>query len=241
MIRIKIKPLACFRFIVHTNKAGGSAGPVNAPEGYGANAQIDDVENRHCGVYSVSAYFELPEGLNFNKFVKIKIVDEKEKISFYAEDNLIFEIALSDVSKVTTVIGGDYWQQERLGEEIVNGDCYRTIIVSDATGEEVMKVEEAVVPLVGLVGFGNRANSFKVDNITIELNYEITPTPTIDITPTPTATERNDSISIPRLDEKDKDSEFLTYGLMAASVLIIGFGVFILIKSSKKNDSIGND
>ncbi|NLN05668.1 MAG: hypothetical protein GX166_12840 [Clostridiaceae bacterium] len=223
---------------VHTNKSGGTAGPVNAPEGYGAVGEVEDAEKRDFGVYSISAFFELPEGKTFNDFVSVKIVDEKEKVFFYAEDTLICEIALADVENVVVKLGPNYWNESRRGEEIVSEDCYRTVVIKDAVGNEVVKVEGAVVPLSGLFGFGNRANAFKVDNVKVALNYDVTPAPTKEKTETPVA-ETTPSTT-PTAQEEDKTGAASSVGilpivLVALSVLLIGGIVLILIMTSKKN------
>jgi hypothetical protein len=223
---------------VHTNKSGGTAGPVNAPEGYGAVGEVDDASKRDFGVYSISAFFELPEGKTFDDFVSVKIVDEKDKVFFYADDTLICEIAMTDVDNVVVELGPNYWNESRRGEEIVSEDCYRTISIKDASGNEVVKVEGAVVPVSGLFGFGNRANAFKVDNVKVALNYDVTPAPTKEKTETPVA-ETTPSTT-PTAQEEDKTGAASSVGilpivLVALSVLLIGGIVLILIMTSKKN------
>ncbi len=221
---------------IHANKNDGTAGPVNAPEGYGAIGEVDDASKRDFGVYSVSAFFELPEGKTFNDFVSVKIVDEKDKVTFYVEDTLICEIAMSDVENVVVQLGPNYWNESRRGEEIVAEVCYRTVTVKDASGNEVVKVEGAVVPAGGLLGFGNRANSFKVDNVKIALNYEVTPQPTTVKTEAP-ATDNSKTSPTPKAHSSTGSSKIFSVIpviLIGLSVLIIGGIVIILLVTTRR-------
>lgn len=223
---------------VHTKKNGGTSGPVNAPEGFGTTAVVEDAAKRHYGVYSVSYHFTLPEGKTFDEFRNIKVVDKKENISFYVDDTLLCELLLSNIGEVNTVIGENYWNKDIVGDDVFDGQSYKTVVVKDASGNEVMKVEEAVVATIGSIGFANRANAYMIDDVKIELNYDITPEPTKETTPTPNKTEEKATIEpTDNKGEKVKtESNWITYVLIGAGVLVLGGAIFILIKTSGKNN-----
>lgn len=223
---------------VHTMKAGGTAGPVNPPEGNGTKLVVENPSARHYGIYTVAYLFNLPEGKTFDQFTDIKVVDKKDKISVYVADTLICELQLSDIGEVTTKVSDSYWNKDKVGDEVFSGQSYRTVAIKDASGNEVLKVEDAVVATVGSIGFANRANSFMVDYLKIELNYDITPEPTKEATPAPTPgkTEAQPT-QTPEADNKakDSDSNVLTYVLIGVSVLVAGGAIFIIVKTSDKN------
>jgi hypothetical protein len=95
-----------------------------------------------------------------------------------------------------------------------------------------------VVPLSGLFGFGNRANAFKVDNVKVALNYDVTPAPTQEKTEAP-ATETSPSTT-PTTKVEDQTGASSTVSilpiiLVVLSVLLIGGIVIILLMTSRKN------
>ncbi|MGI6530809.1 MAG: hypothetical protein ACOX3J_14280 [Clostridia bacterium] len=227
---------------VHTKKNGGTTGPVNGTSEHAVKKEVPDSTKRLLGSYTVSYLIDLPEGKTFDDFLTVKVVDEKEKISFYAEDELICFLELSDIGDVTTVIGEGYFKEHEEGMPVFDEPSYQTVVLKDAEGNELIKVEEAVVSTVGYLGFASRGCGYMIDNLKIELNKDVTPEPTKEPTPTPdktpAETEKSSTTSTPsKKDEGEtKDglqADALTYVLIALAVVILGGIVFVLFRKKK--------
>ena len=227
---------------VHTKKNGGTTGPVNGTSEHAVKKEVPDSTKRLLGSYTVSYLIDLPEGKTFDDFLTVKVVDEKEKISFYAEDELICFLELSDIGDVTTVIGEGYFKEHEVGMPVFDEPSYQTVVLKDAEGNELIKVEEAVVSTVGYLGFASRGCGYMIDNLKIELNKDVTPEPTKEPTPTPdktpAETEKSSTTSTPsKKDEGEtKDglqADALTYVLIALAVVILGGIVFVLFRKKK--------
>lgn len=221
---------------IHTKKADGTTGPVNSDTGI--KKAVPDASKRLLGSYTVSYVFTIPEGKNFDNFTKVKVIDAGDKISFYVEETLICQLELSDIENVKTVIGEGYFIPEKVGETVFDEKSYRTVVVKDASGNEKLKVEDAVVSTVGYFGFVDRGSQFMIDNVKIELNYDVTPAPTKEPTPTPqntpTPTTQKPATQTPGTSDKGtEDSNTLLYIFIAASAVIIGVIVFFIIKIVK--------
>lgn len=221
---------------IHTTKADGTTGPVNGETGI--KKPVPDASKRLLGSYTVTYLFTTPEEKNFDDFTKVKIIDAGEKISFYVEETLICQLELSDIGDIKTVIGEGYYIPEKVGNTVFDEKSYRTVVVKDASGNEKMRVEDAVVSTAGYLGFADRGSQFMIDNVKIELNYDITPEPTKETTPTPqktpTPTTQNTVTQTPGTSDKgSKDSNTLLYIFIIASAVIIGVIVFFIIKTLK--------
>ncbi len=227
---------------VHTKKNGGTTGPVNGNAEHAVKKEVPDSTKRLLGAYTVSCLIDLPEGKTFDDFLTVKIVDEKEIISFYVEDELLCVLELSDIGDVTTVIGKGYFKPHEEGMPVFDEPSYQTVVLKDAQGNELMKVEEAVVSTVGYLGFASRGCGYMIDNLKIELNKDATPQPTKEPTPTPDKTpadtEKPSTTSTPSKKDAGEKNEgiqvdALTYVLIALAVIILGGIVYVLFRKKK--------
>lgn len=141
------------------------------------------------------------------------------------------------MGEVTTVIGEGYFKENEVGMAIFDEDSYQTVVVKDSKGEELMKVEDAIVSTKGYLGFTSRGCGYIIDNIKIALNYEITPeptTPTPDITPEVTPEKTNTPQPTSTGDDAgDSGANTLTFVLIGVAVVLIGGIVYILIPKKK--------
>jgi hypothetical protein len=206
---------------VHTIKPGGISGPVNTSipaNAYGLDGKIyntkiegvNDLSNRDFGVYSVTYLFECP-GVNFfTGFQRLEIDNTAELISVKVGGTLICTIELSNLRDIQVAFHEEPGQTLGVvpGATYFDGPSYTDVSVKDASGKEVLKVEDAVVPEEGLICFGSGMGVYwiAIDNLVIsEMNDLSTPTPTSSevpseterttpsVTDTPTSKPKNDN------------------------------------------------
>lgn len=209
--------------------------------GFGTTFEIaihTEDSSRSWGIGSKAYKFTLPEGKTFNDFQTVTIKDEGETVSFSAAGTLLGSVTLSDIAE----------------KEIDNfsGDVYSCAAVKDASGTEVLKVENAIVPVEGSFAFLNRGNSGKIGSFKIIQDIEPeTPKPeetntpdgsaaatqTAETVPTQTAGKPDLSSSSPDNEDKNKEENGSTAIIIAAAaaVCIIAAGAVtaVIIKKRK--------
>lgn len=225
---------------VHTNKNGGTAGPIN---GEATTGVVENAEDRMLGAYTVSYQFQMPEGVNFTEFTSVCVQEENGEIAVYVEDNLVCTIAMSEPDEVTTHWNESYWDTSLAGQELFSGESYRKVEIKDAEGTVVATVDEAVVPVTGLFAFINRANNFGLDNLTVyEKVEESTPAPEqptseTDATPeaggTPAA-EKTPAATNGGAEDAGSGNGWLIYVLIGAIAVVVIIFVVVIVRSKKK-------
>ena len=225
---------------VHTNKNGGTAGPIN---GEATTGVVENAEDRMLGAYTVSYQFQMPEGVNFTEFTSVCVQEENGEIAVYVEDNLVCTIAMSEPDEVTTHWNESYWDTSLAGQELFSGESYRKVEIKDAEGTVVATVDEAVVPVTGLFAFINRANNFGLDNLTVyEKVEESTPAPEqptseTDATPeaggTPAA-EKTPAATNGGAEDAGSGNGWMIYVLIGAIAVVVIIFVVVIVRSKKK-------
>ena len=225
---------------VHTNKNGGTAGPIN---GEATTGVVENAEDRMLGAYTVSYQFQMQEGVNFTEFTSVCVQEENGEIAVYVEDNLVCTIAMSEPDEVTTHWNESYWDTSLAGQELFSGESYRKVEIKDAEGTVVATVDEAVVPVTGLFAFINRANNFGLDNLTVyEKVEESTPAPEqptseTDATPeaggTPAA-EKTPAATNGGAEDAGSGNGWLIYVLIGAIAVVVIIFVVVIVRSKKK-------
>ncbi len=224
---------------VHSDKDGGTAGPLN---GEATTGIVEKAADRLFGVYSISYQFKLPAGMNFTEFTAITVQEENAAISVYAKEELICSIVMSEAKAITTVCNERYWSESLAGQELFSGDSYRKIEIKDAAGAVKATIDDAVVPVTGLFAFANRANHFCLDNLNVyEKTDAQTPAPLPSPDPEQKTTAPTASASAPSAadqsaaDQPENGNDWLIYVLIgaiaAAGVVLI---IFIIKHKNKK-------
>jgi|GEM_PF-5331929 len=226
---------------VHTNKNGGTAGPIN---GEATTGVVENAADRMLGAYTVSYQFQMPEGVNFTEFTSVCVQEENGEIAVYVEDNLVCTITMSEPDEVTTHCNEKYWDTSLAGMELFSGDSYRKVEIKDAEGAVVATVDEAAVPVTGLFAFINRANNFGLDNLAVyEKAEESTPAPEQPTSETePTAgtdgTPAAEKTPVPTTNGSTEDADsgngWLVYVLIGAIAVVVIIFVVVIVRSKKK-------
>lgn len=225
---------------VHTNKNGGTAGPIN---GEATTGVVENAADRMLGAYTVSYQFQMPEGVNFTEFTSVCVQEENGEIAVYVEDNLVCTITMSEPDEVTTHWNENYWDTSLAGMELFSGDSYRKVEIKDAEGVVVATVDEAVVPVTGLFAFINRANNFGLDNLAVyEKVEESTPAPeqpTSETDATPeaggtSAAEKTPAATNGGAEDADSGNGWLIYVLIGAIAVVVIIFVVVIVRSKKK-------
>lgn len=222
--------------VIHSNKDGGTAGPVN---GGGKTTVVKSSADRWFGVYGVSYLFTLPSGINFtNNFVDVRVEVCENIIEVYMQDNIhICSIELSNIQDTVTYCNEKYWQEAWRGSELVDGSCYNTAIVKNAEGEVVLTVDNAVVPVEGLFAFTHRCSGFNIDNIVLYEEYvEATPTPETKPSPTPSATDapETDSEAETNNNTAGISGDDIIISILIAAIVLVGITIAFVLVAGKK-------
>ncbi len=119
----------------------------------------DDSE-RETGAGSVAYRFALPEGKSFHDGLNVKVKDAGDTITFYVDGTLLGSIALSESGASPQLKSPATFQET----------VYRKAVVSDAAGNAVLTVTDALVPPAGSFAFINRGNQFRIDDLLVAEN-----------------------------------------------------------------------
>lgn len=222
---------------IHTNKANGTSGPVNdiiPGHGLGAsssvvNESVINPSERDFGVYSVSYIFKTPGTDPYDwfstNFMKLEIEDTSELITVKLAGTLVCTIELSSLKDISVSYGNnvptDLYRENLLpNTEYYSGKSYTVISVKDASGAEVLKVEDAVVPPKGLIAFGSKLHWMSVDNLKVmSLN--------------------GTSLEEPGAGDGDEDNPKTNNGLVITMPLIVGlFALNVFVSLKKRNQLV---
>lgn len=187
-------------------------------------------ETRDLGVKSEIYSFSLPDGQSFDAFTHMKIVDAKQEILIYAADVLLGTVKLDALKKEFTA-------------KQYTGPSYTNVKVFNADGQEVLSVENAVVPPEGSFAFTNRACWYELDNLVLFDNTPPTPeteAPTSAVSATPsakpetTATAKVTAVHMEMTGTAEDSNGFSETGIIAVLIvclaIIAGIIVFIMHK-----------
>lgn len=112
------------------------------------------------GAGTVSAYFKLPRGVNFQSGVRLDVRDFGERIEISCEGVHYCTVELSELSDKDLNKNAKY-----------DGERYTKAKIVSPEGELLAECESADIPKLGTICFTERGNIFTVDDIEIEL-YE---------------------------------------------------------------------
>jgi hypothetical protein len=151
----------------------GSSGIMVMPRADALRVAIKTYETDGINIGHRFYDFPYPEGIDISKFFNLKFVDDGEKVEIYLNNEKVSTITMSDP--------GTY--DEELVFEEENYTYFKTAIIHDAEGNEMLKVENSRLnPESSQLAIGIRNEAVNIDNLAF--TYEFEPTPTPDPTPT---------------------------------------------------------
>jgi hypothetical protein len=201
----------------------GSSGIMVMPRADALRVAIKTFEPDGINIGHRYYDFPYPEGFDISQFFNLKFVDDGEKVEIYLNNEKIATVTMSDP--------GTYEEEVVFEEDEFT--YFKTAVINDAEGNEMLKVENARLnPESSQLAIGVRNKKVCIDNLFFSYEYEETPTP--EPTPTPSPTEEVDDTEKPaQTSPTDSDESAggsslgIIIGIIAAAV--VGVVVIVLV------------
>ncbi len=188
------------------------------------------------GINVGTAYYDLdwPETTDPTKFFNVKFVDNgSDKVEIFINNNLLATVTKSNP--------GVYEE-----DEYDSNTYYKTAVVTNASGEEILNINNARLSADGSqLAIATRNKVAHIDNLNLLSEREATPEPTEKPTPAPTQSDEQSATEKPipqptstKSQDSDDDSDRSLNNIVIAAVvggvIVVGTGITLAIVFNKK-------
>ncbi len=199
----------------------GSSGIMVMPRADALRVAIKTFEPDGINIGHRYYDFPYPEGFDISQFFNLKFVDDGEKVEIYLNNEKIATVTMSDP--------GTYEEEVVFEEDEFT--YFKTAVINDAEGNEMLKVENARLnPESSQLAIGVRNKKVCIDNLFFSYEYEETPTP--EPTPTPSPTEEVDDTEKPAQTsptDSDESAGGSSLGLIIGIIAVAVVGVVVIV------------
>lgn len=159
--------------------------------------------------------FDYPEEFDPSEFFNVMFKDDGEKVEIYINQELLATVEMSNPGKYDD-------------DEEDDNEYFNTAVVTDASGEEVLRIDNARISAYGSqLAITTRAQTAHIDNLI--LTYEgSTPSPEPEVTETPTSTKNSSATPSPteNIEKTNDDSSGMQ---LAEKIIVVGVAVIIVV------------
>jgi len=188
------------------------------------------------GINVGTAYYDLdwPEATDPTKFFNVKFVDNgSDKVEIFINNKLLATVTMSNP--------GVYEE-----DEYDSNRYYKTAVVTNASGEEILNINNARLSADGSqLAIATRNKVAHIDNLNLLSEREATPEPTEKPTPAPTQSDEQSATEEPKpqptstkSQDSDDDSDgglnIIVIAAVVGGVIVVGTGIALAIVFNKK-------